>query len=133
LNKNGITVGTPQTIFNAPNKNTAVPSLSKDKCSSYNIVLHNISKEDRDAGTVRFWFWINTTKDNYCPVIGDNARQLQYTTKTGHNGNHYYVDVPINIVMQNQSIDRPYTRPFTAQEDKGDRSKFTPTFSFLFK
>ncbi|TFF36586.1 thiol-activated cytolysin family protein [Mucilaginibacter psychrotolerans] len=118
-----------QTIFDF-GKKAAVASNETATSPLYQNVFENIAAPDRATGRVRLWFWINSSKDHYCPLQGQ--QQQSYNTRPGHGGTHYFVDIPMSDVLT-AKIGQPLTKEYTAQEDSGDRSTYKLTFRLAFE
>ncbi|NRF40092.1 thiol-activated cytolysin family protein [Pedobacter foliorum] len=128
LDKEGISIAN-QTIFDF-GKSAAVSSNEVSTSPIYQNVFRNIGAADRAAGKVRLWFWINSSKGNYSPLQGYS--QQSYTTRPGHSGKHYYVDIPMGDVLM-AKVGQPLTKDYTAQENSGDRSTYKLTFKLVFE
>ena len=128
FNKDGQSIAN-QTLFDF-GKKAAIGSNETSTSPLYQNVFENIAAPDRAGGKVRLWFWINSSKDHYCPLMGQ--QQQSYNTKPGHGGGHYYVDIPMSDVLM-AKVGQPLYKEFTAQEDSGDRSTYKLTFRLAFE
>lgn len=93
------------------------------------VTFNSITKESRDRGTLRLWFWIhNGEQGHYCPVLG--SKQEKNKTR---GGNHYYVDFKLKDIMLPQKDGKPATREVTAQADSGKKTTIKFNYSFLWR
>lgn len=92
------------------------------------VEFNNLSKEEREKGTLRLWFWINNgDQGNYCPILGSKQQK-----NNSRGGNHYFVDFKLKDIMLPQKDGKPTTKEVTAQADSGKRTVIKFNYSFIW-
>ena len=92
------------------------------------VEFNNLSKEERERGILRLWFWINNgDQGKYCPILGSKQQK-----NNSRGGNHYYVDYKLKDIMLPQKDGKPTTKEVTAQADSGKRTVIKFNYSFIW-